>query len=190
MAKNLTDDGQKLEKAKQEIETMRIELQKVNSENKDLQGKPKIILSKLEVKHASLNKMNTGSKTLTNILCCQKSPFDRSGIGYDHSASTSNAKGKKNFVSIVAHVTPYTALLNNVLSSTKKKNVSQATRTSTCHHCGKKGHIRPHYKKLNSLPKTKKWLKNFSPPRTTQIWIRMSDLPKKFAHSVLKDQTI
>ena len=50
------------------------------------------------------------------------------------------------------------------------------SRTSTCHHCGKKGHIRPHCKKLNSLPKTRQWRKNFSPPKTTPIWVRKADL--------------
>ena len=158
----------------------------MNSEIEDLQGRLKITLSELEVKQVLLNKMNTGSKTLTNILCSQKSPFDRSGIGYDHGASTSNAKSKTIFVSSVAYATPHTALSNNVLSSTKKKNVSHAARTSTCHHCGKKGHIRPHCKKLQSLPKTKQWRKNFSPPKTTPIWVRKSDLPKEFAHTVLK----
>ena len=93
----------------------------MNSEIEDLQGRLKITLSELEVKQVLLNKMNTDSKTLTNILCSQKSPFDRSGIGYDHGASTSNAKSKTIFVSSVAYATPHTALSNNVLSSTKKK---------------------------------------------------------------------
>ena len=185
----MTIEYQKFKKAEQEIEALRIELQKVNSENKDLQGRLKITLSELEVKQGSLNNMNTGSKILTNILCSQKSPFDKSGLGYDHGASTSNAKGKTIFVSSVAHATPHNALSYNVLSSTKKKNVSHVERTSTCHHCGKKGHIHPHCKKLQSLPKTKQWRKNFSPLKTAQIWVRRFDLPKEFTHTMLKNQT-
>ena len=41
---------------------------------------------------------------------------------------------------------------------------------------------------LQSLSKTKQWRKNFSPPKTTQILVRKSDLPKKFTHAMLKDQ--
>lgn len=155
IAENLTTDGQKLEKAEKEIMNLKKEIVMVKAGNHNLQERLKITLSELEVNQASLNKMNTGSKFLTNILGSQKSHFDISGLGYDHSASSSNAKGKTIFVSSVAHATPRTALSYNVLSSTKKKSVSQVDRTSTCHHCGKKGHSRPHYTKLKSLPKTK-----------------------------------
>ena len=123
------------------------------------------------------------------MLCSQKSPFDRSGLGYDHGTSTSNVKGKTIFVLSVAHATLHTAHIHKVLSSFKKRNVSHAARTSTCHHCGKKGHISPHCKKLRSLLKTKQWRKNFSPPKTAPIWVKQSDLPKDFAHIVLKAQT-
>ncbi|XXG60944.1 hypothetical protein AAC387_Pa04g2730 [Persea americana] len=189
IAENLTTESQKFKKAEQEIETLQIELQKVNSEKEDLLERLKITLSELEVKQASLNKMNTGSGTITNILCSQKSHFDKSGLGYDHGASTSNAKGKTIFVSSVTHATPHTTLSNNVLSSTKKKNVLYAAHTSTCHHYGKKGHIRHHCKKLQSLPNTKQCWKNFSLPKTTPIWVRKSDLPKEFTHTMLKAQT-
>ena len=138
----MTAEGQKFKKAEQEIETLKIELQKANSENEDLQGRLTITLSELEVKQASLNKMNIGSKTFTNILCSQKSHFDRSGLGYDHGASTSNTKGKIIFVSSAAHTTRHAAHVTNVSSNFNKKNVSRTARTSTCHHCRKKGHIR------------------------------------------------
>lgn len=142
---------------------MKTELQIIKSEIENLQGRLKITLSELEVKHAFLNKMNTGSRTLSNILCSQKSPSDRSDLGYDHGASTSNTKDKTVFVSGVAHATPQTALLNNVSSSfnKKKKKMSLIARTSTCHYCGHKGHIHPHCKKLNSLPETKQMAKEF-----------------------------
>ena len=110
----------------------------MNSEKEDLQGRLKNTLSELEVRQASRNKINTGSRTLPNILCSQKSHFDRSSLGYDHSASTLNTKSKTVFVSSVAHATPHTTLSNNVSSSFKKTNVSRAERISTCHHCGKK----------------------------------------------------
>eukprot|EP00268_Persea_americana_P055438 TRINITY_DN6442_c6_g1_i5.p1 TRINITY_DN6442_c6_g1~~TRINITY_DN6442_c6_g1_i5.p1 ORF type:complete len:220 (-),score=45.64 TRINITY_DN6442_c6_g1_i5:85-744(-) len=155
MAENLSTDGQKLEKAEKEIMNLKKEIVMVKAENHDLQGRLKITLSELEVKQASLNKMDIGSKILTNILGSQKSHFDRSNLGYDHGASTSNSNGKTIFVSSVAHTTPHAAHVTNVLSSFKKKNVSHTALTSTCHHCGKKEHICPHCKKLQSLPKIK-----------------------------------
>ena len=90
MVENLTTESQELKKAEQEIETMKMELQIIKYEKEDIQGRLNITLYELEVKQVSLNNMNTGSRTLTNILCNQKSPFDRSGLGYDHGASTSN----------------------------------------------------------------------------------------------------
>ena len=63
----------------------------IKAENQDLQGRLKITLYELEVKQASLNKMSTSSNILTNILGSQKSHFDRSGLGYDHGTSISNA---------------------------------------------------------------------------------------------------
>ena len=108
---------------------------------------------------------------------------------YDHSASISNTKGKTVFILGVAHATPHIALLNNVSSGFKKKNVPRVVRTSMCYHCGKQGYIRPYCKMLQSLLKTKQWQKNFSPPKTTPILVRKSDLPKEFAHTVLKVQT-
>ena len=93
MVGNLTADGQNFEKAKQKIANMKKEMVIVKAENKDLQGKLKITLSEIEVKQASLNEMNTGLKTLTNILCSQKSHFDRRGLGYNHGAFNSYTKG-------------------------------------------------------------------------------------------------
>ena len=68
MAGNLTTDSQKFEKVKQELLIMKKEMVIVKAENTDLQGRLKISLFELEVKQASLNKMNTGSKIFTNIL--------------------------------------------------------------------------------------------------------------------------
>ena len=79
LAENLTTDGLKLQKAERDVADLKNEIVKMKAENEDLQGRLKITLPELQVKQASLNKMNTGSKTLTNILCGQKSQFDRSG---------------------------------------------------------------------------------------------------------------
>lgn len=50
MAEYLTTESQKLEKAEQEIETMKTKLQIIIFEKVDLQEKLKITLSELEVK--------------------------------------------------------------------------------------------------------------------------------------------
>ena len=130
MARNLTTESQKFEKTGHEIQNPKIELQNVKYEKKDMHGRLKITLFELEVKHAFLNKMNTCSKTLANILCSQKSPFDRSSLGYDHGASTSRMKGKTIFASSVANATPRTAHIHNVMSSFKKR-MSRVARIST-----------------------------------------------------------
>ena len=85
--------------------------------------------------------MNTGSKILKDILCSQKSPSDRSSFSYDQGASTSMSKDKIVFVSRDAHGTPHIAQINNVLSSSKKKNVLRIVHTSAPHQCGIKRHI-------------------------------------------------
>ena len=80
-----------------------------------------MVLSKLNTAKASLNIMNTRSKTLDDILCSQKAHTDKHGIGYANGASTSNAKGKNYFVK-------NSVVTNHVVSvakqAPKKHNVS------------------------------------------------------------------
>lgn len=64
MADRLSTESRKLEKVEQEFEILKTELQIVKIEKEDLKGRLKITLSKLEVKQAVLNKMNTDSKFL------------------------------------------------------------------------------------------------------------------------------
>ena len=67
------------------------------------------------------------------------------GIGYAEGASTSIAKGKNCFVSNSVIPNPAVHVVN---TAAKKKNVSRPEQIPTCHHCGIKGHIRPHCNKL------------------------------------------
>ncbi|RWR73557.1 hypothetical protein CKAN_00184800 [Cinnamomum micranthum f. kanehirae] len=85
-------ERQKFKKAKREIENLKKELQIVKSKREDLKGRLKITLSELDVKQAALNKMNTDSKILKDILCNKKFPFNKSSLNYDHGASTSKSK--------------------------------------------------------------------------------------------------
>ena len=101
MTENLTTKSQRLENVEKEVLSLKKKMVIVNFENKDLQGRLKMTLSELEVKQASLNKMDTGLKTLIDILCSQKSPVDRSGLSYDSGASTSGTKGKIIFFQVL-----------------------------------------------------------------------------------------
>lgn len=53
-----------------------------------------MLLSKLDTVKALLDRMDTRSKKLDDILSGQKAEIDKYGIGYTDGASMSNAKGK------------------------------------------------------------------------------------------------
>ena len=84
-------------------------------------------LSELDTAKASLNRMNTGSKTLDDILCNQKSHTDKHGIGYADGASTSNAKGKNYFDKNSVVTNPIVSVAKQ---APKKQNVSHPERMS------------------------------------------------------------
>eukprot|EP00268_Persea_americana_P027565 TRINITY_DN26935_c0_g1_i2.p1 TRINITY_DN26935_c0_g1~~TRINITY_DN26935_c0_g1_i2.p1 ORF type:complete len:102 (-),score=18.58 TRINITY_DN26935_c0_g1_i2:226-531(-) len=94
-------------------------------------------LSELDTSKASLNRMNTGSKKLDDILCSQKAKTDMHGVGYADEASTSKAKGTNCFVSNSV-ITNHAVHVDN--TAAKKKNVSRPDRIPTCHHCEIKRH--------------------------------------------------
>ena len=108
-----------------------------------------MVLSELDTSKASQNRMNTGSKKLDDIMCSQKAKTDMHVIGYADEASTSKAKGTNCFVSNSV-VTNHAVHVVN--TAAKKKNMSRPNRIPTCHHCGIKGHIRPHCNKLRKSP--------------------------------------
>ena len=68
LSENLITDGQKFDMSEKGILNLNKEIVTMKAENQDLKGRLQITLSELEVKQASLNKMNAGSKILTNIL--------------------------------------------------------------------------------------------------------------------------
>ena len=57
-----------------------------------------MVLSELNAAKVSLNRMNTGSRKLDDIICSQKAHIDKHGVGYVNGASTSNVKGTNCFV--------------------------------------------------------------------------------------------
>ena len=80
-----------------------------------------MVLSELNTAKASLNRMNTESKKLDDILCSQKAHTDRHGIGYPDGASTSNAKGKYCFIKNSVVTNPIVSVAKK---APKKFNVS------------------------------------------------------------------
>lgn len=86
------------QKAKTELDKLRKELIECKSEKDDLAGKPKMALTELDSTKALINRMNTRSKKLDEILGSQRTDKLKIGIGYTHGASMSKGKGKPVFV--------------------------------------------------------------------------------------------
>ena len=113
----------KLTAESQECDILDSDMQTLKAENSDLNKRLKMVLSKLNIAKASLNRMNTGSKTIDDILCSQKAHTDKSGIGYADRASTSNAKGKNCFVKNSVVTNPVVSVAKQ---APKKQNVSHS----------------------------------------------------------------
>ncbi|XXG80326.1 hypothetical protein AAC387_Pa09g1229 [Persea americana] len=75
-------------KSANENESLKKELLMCLEEKKDMEGKIRMNSSELTATKASLNKMNTISKKLNDILCNQKLAFGRHGIGYTDGANS------------------------------------------------------------------------------------------------------
>ena len=108
------------------------------------------------------------------------------GIGYADRASTSEAKCTNCFVQNSIVTNPAVHVDN---TAAKKKNVSRPDRIPSCHHCGIKGHIRPHCNKLRKSPHQKQWKKQKeeSPIKNTKVvWVKKEDLPSVLVNTLLK----
>ena len=82
----------KLNAEAQKCELLYHNMKTLKAENADLLGRLKMVLFELDTTKASLNRMNTGSKKLDDIMCSQKVHIDKHNIGYIDGATTSNAK--------------------------------------------------------------------------------------------------
>ena len=145
-----------------------------------------MVLSELNAAKVSLNRMNTGSRKLDDIICSQKAHTNRHGIGYTDGATTSNAKGKNYFVKNSVVTNPIVSVAKKAL---KKQNVSCPEQIPMCHHCGIKGHIRPHCNKLRSLQNQKQWKTQkakLKKKNTKVVWVKKEDLSSVLAHTLLK----
>ena len=138
----------------QKCDLLDFDMKTMKAENFDLNGRLKIVLSELNTAKALLNRMNTELRKLDDVLCSPKAHTDKHGIGYADGASISNAKGINCFVKNSIITNPVVSVAKK---APKKQNVSHPERIPTYHHCGIKGHIRPHCNELRSLPNQKQW---------------------------------
>ena len=179
LADKLTAESQKCDKLDSDMKTLK-------AENYDMNGRLKMVLSELNTAKVSLNRMNTGSKKLDDILCSQKALTDKHGIGYADGASTSNTKGKNYFAKNSVVTNPVVSVAKQ---APKKQNMSRPEQIPTCHHCGIKGHIQPHCNKLRSLSNQKQWTTQeakLKKKNTKVVWVKKEDLSSVLVHTLLK----
>lgn len=126
MASKLTAKSQKCGLLDSNMKTLK-------EEDFDLSGRVKMVLSKLNIVKPSLNRINTGSKKLDDILCSQKAHTDEHGIGDADEVSTSTAKGTNCFVKNLVVINYFVSVAYRAL---KKKNVLRPERILAYHDYG------------------------------------------------------
>lgn len=89
---------QQSQKIEAELVNLQKELLSCTSEKENLAGKLKMALAELDSTKASINRMNTGSMKLNEILGSQKSTSSKTSIGYVQGASSSKDMDKSIFV--------------------------------------------------------------------------------------------
>lgn len=78
---------EQVEKASKDLEALKKKLSDYMAKKADLTQKLKMPTYELSTAKAYLECMNTGSKKLDDILCTQKLPFDKCGLGFTDSTS-------------------------------------------------------------------------------------------------------
>jgi hypothetical protein len=120
--------------------------------NKILELKVANLQVELDKTKATFVRMNAGSKKLDEILGAQRQASDRSGLGF-HEASSSKQLGgkmhepKAKEVFLKSHTSSFSCKNNGVTP-----RIMNAKFIPICHHCGVKGHIRPHCYQLIGYP--------------------------------------
>ena len=130
-------------------------------------GKLKMALVKLDSTKASINRMNTGSLKLNEILGSQKSASSKTGIGYIQGASSSKDEGKSIFVqgSTMTDMPPiYSNATQSNYNQNYKRYMPKPNFVPICHFCGIKGHIRPHCNKMKNYQRNQ-WRKHYVSPQ-------------------------
>lgn len=82
-----------VKKASKDVEALKKKLSDYKAKKADVTGNLKMPTSELSTAKAYMERMNTGSKKFDDILCTQKLPFDKCGLGFTDSTSTSKNLG-------------------------------------------------------------------------------------------------
>lgn len=129
-----------------ELRELRNEVSRLKDQKNDLERKLNLVLSELCATKGSVERMQTGSRTLHEVLGKQK--LGKHGLGYVDGVSTSNSKGNTIFIkgTIQNENTSISPTITrvNLAASAPKENVFRTKFIYVCHHCGVKGHIQSH----------------------------------------------
>ncbi|KAG5542899.1 hypothetical protein RHGRI_015853 [Rhododendron griersonianum] len=124
-------------------------------------------INDLQVEYTSANdlfeRLNTGSRTLDNILSIQRPTSDKTGLGFYEASSSKTVGGKLNELE-PKKVTPKPHSIDtakNVIGKTHDiKKGSFTNFIPTCHYCKIKGHIKPKCFQLHGYPQGFRHYKN------------------------------
>ncbi|KAG5514821.1 hypothetical protein RHGRI_036015 [Rhododendron griersonianum] len=176
MAENYNNSKKELVTAKKQVEELQVFLSNVTSEKEKLskeverlQEKNRVLIElnttsddKINMLNAEIGNanilfehLNTGSKTLDDILSMQRPASDKTGLGFCEVSPSKTLGGKANELQS-EKVTPKFRTINianNVLEKDcdiKKSNFAKFI--PTCHYCQVRGHIRPNCFQLHGYP--------------------------------------
>jgi hypothetical protein len=160
-----SDNGEELKEA---YKTLYIEYEKLREGRKQhlhdlnsLQTEKSTLLHRIQELEEKLLEMQlqlerVTDEKLTRMLSIQKSPTDKTGLGYVALSSDAPSASKTIFAKPVVPEPPPTAedkgkdMINDEVPGTQKPH--SIRRSPICHHCGPSGHVRPQC----SLLKTQK----------------------------------
>ena len=181
---NVELDLKKIESLERAKKNLLVKLFDTNELLNNTKTKNMLLLDKIKSLELDLSVTRSASSKLNQMLSDQKSPSDKSGLGFVESISVS-APHSTNFVlssssepsvsKIVSETVkpPVSEVVKPVeVSSSKKirvdlkkskpkkptlsKDKSHDKPAWVCHFCGKSGHIRPNYYKLQAIKRTNK----------------------------------
>ncbi|KAG5532418.1 hypothetical protein RHGRI_026899 [Rhododendron griersonianum] len=176
MAENYNNSKKELVTAKKQVEELQVFLSNVTSEKEKLskeverlQEKNRVLIElntasddKINMLNAEIGnanilfeRLNTGSKTLDDILSIQRPASDKTGLGFCEVSPTKTLGGKANELQTEKVTSKFRTIniANNVLEKDcdiKKSNFAKFI--PTCHYCQVRGHIRPNCFQLHGYP--------------------------------------
>ncbi|KAG5536172.1 hypothetical protein RHGRI_023834 [Rhododendron griersonianum] len=184
MAENYNNSNEELVTTKKQVEELQgflsnvtSEKEKLSKEVESLQEKNRVLIElntasdgkinmlNVEIDNANIlfERLNTGSRTLDNILSIQRPASDKTGLEFYEASSSKIVGGKPNELES-KKVTPKPRSIDtakNVIGKTHDINKGSFTNfIPTCHYCQIKGHIKPKCFQLHGYPQGFRHYKN------------------------------